>query len=54
MRLRGLVGSVDGKTLIRDEIMGPRTRGESLGVKLAERLLEAGADKILEEVYKQR
>ncbi len=51
MRLRGLVGSVDGKTLIRDEITGPRIQGESLGVELAERLLAAGADKILKEVY---
>ena len=49
--LRGLVGSVDGETIIRDEIRGPATGAETLGVTLAERLLDAGAAKILKELY---
>lgn len=54
IRLRGLVGSVDGKELLRDEIRGDRKDGAGLGTELAERLLAAGADRILEEVYKQQ
>ncbi|WP_456379681.1 hydroxymethylbilane synthase [Thiolapillus sp.] len=49
--LRGLVGSVDGKTIIRDEIRGNRSDAEALGVTLAERLLDAGAVEILRELY---
>jgi len=49
--LRGLVGSVDGETIIRDEIRGSATGAETLGVTLAERLLDAGAAKILKELY---
>ncbi len=52
LRLRGLVGSVDGKVLIREEISGTRVQGETLGIELAERLLTHGAGKILEEVYR--
>jgi hydroxymethylbilane synthase len=49
--LRGLVGSVDGKTIIRDEIIGPVDDALTLGHTLAQRLLDAGAKKILAEVY---
>ncbi len=52
LRLRGLVGSVDGKELIEDEIRGLRTDGVRLGTELGERVLAAGAGRILEEVYK--
>ncbi len=51
--LRGLVGSVDGKTIIQDEIRGPAADAETLGVTLAERLLDAGAAQILKELYQQ-
>lgn len=47
--LRGLVGDPDGSLLLRDEIVG--VDAESIGVELAERLLAAGADKILAKVY---
>ncbi len=50
--LRGLVGSPDGAQVIRDEIRGPLTDGEALGHTLAQRLLAAGADVILAEVYR--
>lgn len=49
--LRGLVGSPDGSQMLHDEIRGPLADGESLGEALAERLLAAGADRILAEVY---
>lgn len=49
--LRGLVGAPDGSELLFDEIEGPIAQAEQLGVTLAERLLAAGADRILAEVY---
>ncbi|MGY3968025.1 hydroxymethylbilane synthase [Aeromonas enteropelogenes] len=50
--LRGLVGSPDGTQVIRDEIRGAVSDGEALGEQLAQRLLAAGADVILAEVYR--
>jgi hydroxymethylbilane synthase len=47
----GLVGSVDGKTLIKDKIEGTPEEAESLGKALAEKLLADGAKEILDEVY---
>ncbi|MGY3928900.1 hydroxymethylbilane synthase [Aeromonas simiae] len=49
--LRGLVGSPDGHQVLRDEIRGSLAEGEQLGATLAQRLLAAGADRILAEVY---
>jgi len=49
--LRGLVGSLDGKVIIRGEIRGEESEAESLGVTLAERLLADGADQILRALY---
>jgi hydroxymethylbilane synthase len=49
--LRGLVGAPDGSQMLFDEITGPVGDAEKMGVELAERLLAAGADKILAEVY---
>lgn len=48
--LRGLVGRPDGSEVIRGEVRGPQTEAESLGVKLAEQLLNDGADVILREM----
>lgn len=48
--LRGMVGRPDGSHTLRDEITGTATEGEALGIALAERMLTAGADKILAEV----
>jgi hydroxymethylbilane synthase len=45
--LDGLVGSPDGQTLVRDQISGDAREGPALGLALAERLLAAGASKIL-------
>jgi hydroxymethylbilane synthase len=51
--LRGLVGSLDGQQLIRDEIRGPAVQAEQLGQQLAELLLAAGAGAILSAVYQE-
>ncbi|MCV6605805.1 MAG: hydroxymethylbilane synthase, partial [Porticoccaceae bacterium] len=52
--LRGLVGAVDGSRILRDEIRGSASDAEQLGITLADRLLAAGADKILAEVYSNK
>ncbi len=49
--LRALVGSIDGQRIVRDEIRGVRGDGEGLGAELARRLLAAGADAILHELW---
>ncbi|MGD9660281.1 MAG: hydroxymethylbilane synthase [Porticoccaceae bacterium] len=49
--LRGLVGSVDGKIMLRDEIVGAPEQAEAMGIAVAESLLSRGADKILQAVY---
>jgi hydroxymethylbilane synthase len=51
LHLTGLVGSVDGKRIVKDEIEGSTDAAEKLGVTLAEKLLSRGADVILREVY---
>ena len=51
--LRGLVGQVDGKKIIRGDIAGPPENAEELGMVLAEDLLSRGADKILNELYEK-
>jgi hydroxymethylbilane synthase len=51
LHLTGLVGSVDGKRIIKDTIEGDPDKAEKLGVTLAENLLVQGADVILREVY---
>ncbi|MEY4516851.1 MAG: hypothetical protein RL180_1197 [Pseudomonadota bacterium] len=47
LRLQGRVGSVDGRELLCEELTGPTHEGERMGVLLAERLLAAGADRLL-------
>ena len=49
--LRGLVGSLDGQTVIRGSRSGSPVDAESLGSDLGEELLDRGAREILEEVY---
>ena len=45
--LRGLVGEPDGSQIVAGEREGPAAAAETLGVELAEELLERGADAIL-------
>ena len=49
--VHGLVASVDGRRIIRDRVTGPVREASRLGRALAERLLHAGGDKILDEIY---
>jgi len=48
--LTGLVADVDGSRLIKASLSGPADNTEDIGVKLAEQLIERGADNILEEL----
>lgn len=50
LSLQAVVASLDGEKLFRDEITGSSDEAESLGVRLAEKLLEMGADEILREI----
>ncbi len=49
--IRGLVGSTDGKRMVRGEIRGHQDHAEALGTQLAEQLLADGAQALLDEVY---
>jgi hydroxymethylbilane synthase len=51
--LRGLVGSTDGKQILRDEVSGNVNDADALGIELAKKLLAQGAKTILDEVYAQ-
>jgi hydroxymethylbilane synthase len=48
LRLIAYVGAPDGRDWIRDEVTGDRADAEALGSTLAERMLAAGAMKLLE------
>lgn len=48
--LKAMVASLDGRKMVRDEVAGPSQQAEKLGVELAEKLLNQGADAILAEV----
>jgi hydroxymethylbilane synthase len=51
LTLKGLVASLDGKQLIKDEVSGPAAEPEALGIKLAGLLKEQGAQQILDEIF---
>jgi hydroxymethylbilane synthase len=51
LHLEGLVASLDGKRYVRQEISGHPAEAVSLGIRLAEQLLEQGAASILQEIY---
>ncbi len=53
LQIDGLVGTIDGKRLIRHHREGPIEKAESLGVELAEILLNKGAKEILDEIYQK-
>jgi len=48
IKLQGLIASIDGSQIFRDSIQGPQKDAVSLGRALAERMLFAGADKLLQ------
>ncbi len=47
LHISGLVGTPDGLTVLRSEAEGDQTEVESLSAKVAQGLLEQGADKII-------
>ena len=49
--IKGLVGSVDGRVMIMDEIRGNSQDAEDMGCTLAERILSRGGQAVLDEVY---
>jgi hydroxymethylbilane synthase len=49
LRLFSYVGAPDGRDWIRDEVTGDRAEAEALGRTLAERMLAAGAQELLEQ-----
>lgn len=50
LRLDAMIGSLDGKRIVRGEITGDTTHAEELGIKLAKDLFENGGREILEEI----
>ena len=53
LTISGLLGSLDGRELIRDEVSGPSADAEALGTLLAEKILSRGGKTILDEVYRR-
>jgi hydroxymethylbilane synthase len=53
LSVSGLVGAVDGSTILRANISGAASDAQSLGIALAEDVLAQGAGAILAEVYGQ-
>jgi hydroxymethylbilane synthase len=51
LTLTGMVASLDGKRLIRDQITGAATDAEKLGIDLANILKGQGAEEILAEIF---
>ncbi|MCI5157773.1 MAG: hydroxymethylbilane synthase [Candidatus Electrothrix sp. AUS1_2] len=49
--LTGLIASLDGKTILKEQLSGPADDAEKIGVTLAETLLDRGGKVILDEVY---
>ena len=49
--IKGLVASLDGKTLYKEELKGNKVEGISLGRRLGDKLLEMGGDKIMREIH---
>lgn len=51
LTLTGLVASIDGKEVLKKQLTGDVGDAKTMGVKLAEELLDMGGRRILEEVY---
>jgi hydroxymethylbilane synthase len=52
LTLTGMVASLDGKQLIKDTVVGQAEEAEKLGLDLASRLRNQGAQEILDEIFK--
>ncbi|WP_017304120.1 hydroxymethylbilane synthase [Spirulina subsalsa] len=53
LTLTGMVASLDGQRLIKDEVTGLASDAEQLGINLAHQLKEQGAQEILAEIFAQ-
>ena len=51
--LTGMVASIDGERLIKDQSIGNINNPKEVGKKLAEKLKLQGAEKILNEIFEQ-
>lgn len=51
--LQGIVGSLDGKILLRDQLVGSRENPEKIGQALAKRLWAGGAGQIIESIRQE-
>ena len=51
--LTGMVASLDGKRLIRNQSRGSRTNPEAIGIDLANQLKGQGAGEILQEIFQE-
>ena len=49
--LTGMVASLDGKRLIRDQVQGSLAEPEAIGIALAEKLRSQGAGEILQQIF---
>ena len=48
-----MVASLDGKRLIKNQVIGNINDPEHIGIELAKRLKLQGADKILSEIFEE-
>jgi hydroxymethylbilane synthase len=53
LTIEGLVCDLEGKRYYRETLTGKPSDGAALGIQLAEQLLVAGADRVLNELYKR-
>ena len=53
LTVTGLLGSLDGRELIKDEVRGASEDAEVMGTLLAEKILSKGGQAILAEVYRK-
>jgi hydroxymethylbilane synthase len=51
MTIRGLVASLDGKTVYKKEVRGNKIHAITLGKELGNALIEMGGDKIMQEIH---
>jgi hydroxymethylbilane synthase len=53
LTLTGMVASLDGQRLVKDSVTGAASNAEQLGIELAQRLRQQGAQEILQEIFAQ-
>ena len=51
LTLKGIVASLDGKTMIKGEVTGDLTKPEEIGLELAHQLKDKGAQDILNKIF---